>query len=101
MRRRLRIVRRPVTASSRRLMRTASLEGIAQVRSTRGTCLVQAADGGGDGGRLQLLGRAFGAFRDLVHHLDEAVERLEALRLGRLDHERLFDDEREIDGGWM
>ena len=32
-----------------------------------------------------------------VHDVDEAVERLEALGLGRLDHERLLDDQREVD----
>ena len=40
--------------------------------------------------RLSLLG-------DLEHRVAEGVERLLALALGRLDHHRLVDDEREVD----
>ena len=36
--------------------------------------------------------------RDREHRLDERVERLLRLGLGRLDHQRLWDDEREVDG---
>ena len=33
---------------------------------------------------------------DLAHRLDERVERLLRLGLGRLDHQRLGHDEREV-----
>ena len=39
------------------------------------------------------------ALGDPPHDLHEAIERLAGLGLGGLDHERLLDDEREVDGG--
>src|SRR5262245_41180513 len=36
--------------------------------------------------------------RDREHRVDERVERLLALGLGRFDHERALHDQREIDG---
>ena len=39
--------------------------------------------------------------RDREHRVAEGVERLLRLRLGRLDHQRLGHDEREVHGRWM
>ena len=39
--------------------------------------------------------------RDRAHRLDELVEGLSRLRLGRLDHQSLGNDEGEIDRGRM
>ncbi len=36
--------------------------------------------------------------RDLVHRLDEVVERLLRLRLGRFDHQRFRHNQREVRG---
>ena len=38
---------------------------------------------------------------NLLERLSQGLERLEAFGLGRLDHERFVDDEREVDGGRM
>ena len=46
---------------------------------------------------LEQLGALGRIARDLEHRLDELVERLLRLGLGRLDHQRLGDDEREVD----
>jgi hypothetical protein len=45
---------------------------------------------------LGILGRLLG---DRQHRVAEGVERLDRLGLGRLDHERLRDDQREVDRG--
>src|SRR6266545_541915 len=71
----------------------------AQVRSSRGGRLVQATDRRRPRRLLQLVRRRLGARGDVEHHLREAVERLERLGLGRLDHERLLHDQREVDRG--
>ena len=53
-------------------------------------------------------GRVMGSFLDLIrrlgslagnlaHHFDEAIERLAALGFGRFDHQRLVEEQREVD----
>ena len=61
----------------------------AATSSTRVTCVVRC--------RPNDLGISSALFRDADHRVGERVERLAALGLGGLDHERLVDDQREVD----
>ena len=82
---------RAACASARRL-RPSELE------VARGPRLVEAPDGGGDGRLVEELGSSCASRGRLRSAVGERVERLLRLGLGRLDHERLLDDEREVDG---
>src|SRR3954468_22807003 len=82
-------------SSVRRLRR---LERLAGHRALRRARLVEAAHRrrvGGVARDLRVLGRLA---EDLGERVDEAVERLAGLGLGRLDEQRLVDDQREVDG---
>src|SRR6185503_19377574 len=61
--------------------------------------LVEAPDWRGAWRPLELVGRRLGLLGDAVHDLDEVVQRLERPGLGRLDHQRLLHDQREVDRG--
>ena len=60
--------------------------------------LVEAPHRGRVGRVLGDLGILLGLGQDLVHSVGESVERLVRLGLGRLDHQRLVDQQREVDG---
>ena len=62
-----------------------------------GAGLVEAADRGGDGRCVDGVGVGLGLAGDPDHRVAELVQRLLRLRLGGLDHERLLDDQREVD----
>jgi murein tripeptide amidase MpaA len=47
-------------------------------------------------GGLDVVGVVLRLVGDLAHGGDEEVERFDALRLGRLDHQRFVDDQREV-----
>src|SRR5689334_23030786 len=70
-----------------------------QIRLARGARLIQAPHRRADGRRRRDRGVLLRLARDLDHRVAELVERLLGLRLGGLDHQRLFDDEREIRRG--
>ena len=53
------------------------------------------------GGRLHHFRVVHCLFRDFAHHLNEAVDRLLRLVLGRLYHQTLMEQQGEIDGGGM
>ena len=61
--------------------------------------LVQPADRHGQWRVVQRLRVALGGLCRLDHHLDEGVHGSLALGLGRLDHDRLLDRQREVDRG--
>ena len=61
----------------------------ARASSTRPTGVVRGAAAAG----VAALGRLGG---DALERLGQGLEGLEALGLGRLDHQRLVDDEREV-----
>ena len=69
----------------------------AQVRLAGGADLVQAADGRLVGGLVQDVRRLPRLPGDGQHGGGEAVERLARFRLRRLDHDRLGDDQGEVD----
>src|SRR6266481_3123010 len=80
-------------------LRSRRLWGPPEPRLTRRECLVEPTHRRGHGSvadelrvRLRLAG-------DLDHRVAELVERLLRLRLRWLDHQRLLDDERKVDGG--
>ena len=60
--------------------------------------LVEAADRGRVGRLLGDLGVVLGLGEDLLDRVGEGVEALLGLGLGRLDHQRLVDQQREVDG---
>ena len=66
-------------------------------RMLGGQHVIDAADRRVVGSRLHLLRRLAGLLGDLVHHRDEAVHRLLALVLRRLDHQGLVEEQREVD----
>ena len=77
-------------------------ERLADDRALGRRDLVQSPDGGRVGGvprDLRPLGR--GLAQDRGDRLGERVERLARLGLGRLDHQRLVDEQREVDGRGM
>src|SRR5207247_6017926 len=59
--------------------------------------LVEARDRRGERRLAQQLGMLARLRRDLLHGGGEVVETVEGLGLRRLDHERLLDDQREVD----
>ena len=83
---------RRIGASGHRLQR------LADDRPAGRLDLVEAADGGRVGGVLGELGVGLGLGEDLLDRFGEGVEALLGLGLGRLDHQRLVDQEREVDG---
>ena len=50
---------------------------------------------------LHQFGVGGGLLGDAAHHRDESIDGVEALALGRLYHQRLMEEQREIDGGCM
>ena len=84
-----------VTASRSR--RRVLLEEVADDRLLRRLDLVGPADGPRRRRRLDHLGLLRRLARDREHRVGERVERLLRLGLRRLDHQRLRDDEREVD----
>ena len=63
----------------------------------RGAGLVQAADGRGQRRLVQQLGALLDLFGDGEHRVGEGVERLLALGLRGLDHQRAADHQRKVD----
>ena len=68
----------------------------AQDQLSRCLDLVHSAESRGAGGVVEQLRLCLGFLGDLDHRVGEGVERVLILGLGRLDHERLVDDEREV-----
>ena len=66
-----------------------------------GQHVVGATDGRVVRRRLDHVGVGLRLFGNLPEGGDEGVERFLALRLGRLDHERLVEEQREVDGRGM
>ena len=77
------------------------LEAVADDDAFRGLHLVQPAHRPAMRRALQLLGLLGGLTRNREHRVREGVQRLLRLGLGRLDHQRLGHDEREVDGRRM
>src|SRR5918995_6026907 len=67
----------------------------------RGARLVEAPDRRGVRRAPRYLRILAGLLQDRPHHRREVVETLLGLGLGRLDHERLLDQKREVDGRWV
>ena len=65
-------------------------------RPPRGGHLVEPSHGGRVRRVLRDLGVLLGLREDLVDRLRERIERLGRLGLGRLDHQRLVDQQREV-----
>ena len=61
--------------------------------------VVGTADGRVVGRGMEDVGILGGLGGDAVHDVDEGVQRLLALRLRRLDHQGLMEEQREVDGG--
>ena len=73
----------------------------AQHQLAGGLDLIHASELGGAGGVVQQLGLGLGFLRDLDQRVGEGIQRVLVLGLGRLDHQRLVDDEREVVCGRM
>ena len=51
-------------------------------------------------GVVEQFGLSLGFFRDLDEGVGEGIEGVFVLGLGRLDHQRFVDDQREVVCGW-
>src|SRR5947199_9327149 len=80
--------------------RAERLRRLAYDRPPAGGRLVEATDGGRVRGVAGDLGIALGLGEDLVDRVGERIEALFGLRLRRLEHQRLVDQQRKVDGRW-
>src|SRR4029078_3569683 len=80
---------------------TSRARSPAELQMSRRPCLVESPDGRGDGRLVQELGVLVRLAVGTAEPLGERVERLHRLGLRRLDHQRLLDDQREVDRRWV